>query len=180
MKPTRKEKRKEFVIAWTVLRIFAACLLWVNVLSAFAVNLLLDAVDGDVFQRFGVKRAAYQKYDKLLDSWWYVMIFVYLVLEVQRDNWWWILVGLFVYRMVGMVLFVLMNEEWLLSVFANYFTLVTFLVLVTPQVWGWDFLLPSPYPAVTVVIVTTLWREWLLHIAKWDLSNFLFGGRKWL
>ena len=154
-----------------VLRISAVSLMWWNVLFGFMVNGMLDAIDGDILGRLGVARSSYQKYDKLLDLWWYIAIFVYVVTRLEKNSIWWILVASFVIRTVGIALYTLTNKEWLLFVFPDVFNWLFFLVIASPMLFkftGFNF-----YLILSGLIAFTLWREWALHIEKIDMTHFL-------
>lgn len=146
--------------------------MWWNVLYGFLANGLLDAVDGDILAEAGVPRNWYQKYDKLLDNWWYVAIFVYTVLYLPRDFIWYVLVVSFFVRIFGSLLFTFTNKEWLLFVFPGLFNWLFFFRIAFPFVFTQNMTVTLFF--LGVLSVFTLWREWQLHIAKIDMTHFLF------
>lgn len=172
------KKAKPFVIFWTGIRIAAVFLLWWNFLVAVVVNFVLDAVDGDILSKFRIKRGWYQKYDKYLDDWWYVVLFVYMLMNVERGLVFTILVYLFVWRMIGSLLFEFTNWEWLLMFFPNVFNFGVILWVLMPGL----FSLVGAWWVFGGLLVFTLVREWMLHISKIDMTHFLLPflpAKKW-
>ena len=165
-------KYKKFALVIdAALRISAVSLMWWNIFFSFLVNGLLDAIDGDVLARLGVARESYQKYDKLLDFWWQIAIFVYVATKFEKNYIFWVLVVFFALRMLGVALFTITNKEWLLFAFPNLFNGLFFLAIVLPGLFRpMDFRF---YIVLSCLMVFTLWKEWALHVEKIDMTHFL-------
>jgi hypothetical protein len=171
----RKSKKKAglFVASWTVIRILAVFLLWWNVILGFIINILLDAVDGDIIERFKVNQAWYERWDKLLDLWFYAVLafFIYST-QPRTEIWYWMLL-FFAYRMIGTILFTAFKKEWLLLIFPNIFTGLFLINFLFPTISSWNFIFPSPYPLLIILIVFGLIKESWIHVLKIDLTDLL-------
>jgi len=143
---------------------------------ALLFSFFLDAIDGDLLETFvGLKRMTYQKYDKLLDSWWLFFVMIYL-LQVDAPHLGWYLF-LFLYRMFGVLIMMVRDEEWLLFVFPNVFESVFAVFLFFPSWIEWKlFSVPAPATIVFALTILALVREYWLHVADrdlFDLKKFL-------
>ena len=155
-------------------------LLWVNVLWGFLINIVIDAVDGDIMQRLGCKRDWYQRWDKRLDMWFYVFLLVYGWLNFKEIWFLKLFLLTFLWRLVGELMFELSGKEWLLLVFLNIFSELFLLRAVFGGVFSFNFLLPGPWPAIIGLLLYGLVKEWWIHVGKIDLTDLLTGKRhKW-
>jgi hypothetical protein len=181
MLPRTSVNKKLFIIAWTLLRIIAVLLLWWNLVIGFAINILLDAVDGDILERLKIKRSWYQKWDKILDYWFYCALLVY---ALQYFSWRVILLLLFffVLRTIGLLLFTYTKHEWLLFIFPNIFSELFIIYVIFPKAFEISWLIPAPWPLIIGLMFVCLIKEWWIHIAKIDLTNLLFSRsrKRWL
>lgn len=81
-------------------------------------NFVLDTVDGDLLLPLGLADGTYQPIDKLAD--W--ATYIGMAVAAWRFRWSirrWIW-GLFAFRSIGQVLFLVSGAEWWLFVFGNY------------------------------------------------------------
>jgi hypothetical protein len=168
----KNTKARFWIILDIILRLFAVSLMWWNVLWGFLINGFLDDIDGDILAAAGVKRKWYQRYDKILDTWWCVAIYVYSLLYLQRDLLWNILIISIMFRFIGSVLFILTNKEWILMAFPSIFNWIFFLIIIYP---GSIYLNENIiYSILALLIIFAFWKEWKLHITKIDMTHFIF------
>jgi len=152
-------------------------------------NFILDGIDGDLLIPLGLPDAIYQPVDKLADWATYVAIVV-----VGYRNAWptkRLMLGLFLFRSVGQVAFLLTGNELLLAAFPNFLEpvfLVTVSILAYDRVirrlpdWqerGFATLYRHRWLIGTLIVIYKLQDEYFTHIANVDRSEFiqqLFGG----
>jgi len=176
----KSSKKKETLWRWwSLLRLLAVGWVWINPLVGILVNTLLDAVDGDMFERIGFKRDVYEKWDKWMDLVFLISIVMYAVWYWQRDVVWYVFMLVFGWRVFGQVLYGLVGKEWLLMVFPNMVTGLFIVKMVTPGLLDVDFFVLAPWPILGVLMVYALFKEWWLHVAKLDISDMVFGGGLW-
>ena len=152
-------------------------------------NFVLDAVDGDLLVPLGLLDAAYQPIDKLSDWATYVAI----VIVAYRDAWptFRLMFGLFVFRSVGQLGFLVTSNEWFLAAFPNFLEpvfLVTVSILAFQRAvrhhpdWkdrGFAILHRHRWLIGTVIVIYKIQDEYFTHIANVDRSDWLrslFGG----
>jgi hypothetical protein len=140
-------------------------------------NYVLDSIDGDVLLELGLSEETYQTIDKAADFYSYlIMLIVGLRWRIRT-----LIVLLFVYRIVGQLLFFKTRKEIIFVAFPNF---------LEPLVLAYTFLLwrskgseERAYAAYrnhlgliwTLIIAYKLWNEWYLHYANIDLSSRVFG-----
>jgi hypothetical protein len=156
-------------------------------------NFVLDGVDGDLLIPLGVPNDVYQPLDKLTDWPTYVAI----VVVAYRNHWPTrrLMLGLFLFRSVGQVGFLVTGNELLLALFPNFLEPV-FLVTVSILAWkravnrlpdwqaqGFATLHRHRWLIGTVIVVYKLQDEYFTHVANVDRSELvqellerLFGG----
>ena len=146
-------------------------------------NFLLDGFDGDLLIPLGLPNEVYQPVDKLTDWLTYLCIVV-----VGFRNAWPIrllLLGLFVFRSVGQVAFLITGNELLLAFFPNFLEplfLVTVTILAYERVvrrlpdWqsrGFAVLDRFRWPIGIVIVAYKLTDEWITHVGNIDRSELL-------
>ena len=152
-------------------------------------NFVLDSVDGDFLVPLGMLDEAYQPIDKLAD--W--VTYVAIVVVAYRNRWPTkrLMLGLFLFRSVGQVGFLVTGNELLLAAFPNF---LEPLFLVTASILAWErvvrrysdwqergFAILHRYRWLigTLIVVYKLQDEYFTHVANIDRSEFfqqLFGG----
>jgi hypothetical protein len=159
-----------FVSLWTFLRITAVITIWTwDPFLGSLLNIFLDAIDGHIFEYFGLKRDTYEIYDKWLDLWFYFALALFTYQNLQNSPFYILLIVLFMIRLIGVLLFAKLNKEWLLFAFPNLFEPV-FLVVVGFSHW----LTPQGTPLVLgIIFVTKMIMEWWIHLAKLDLTSLI-------
>jgi len=144
-------------------------------------NFVLDSIDGDLLIPLGLADAVYQPVDKLAD--W--ATYVAMVVVGYRRAWpiRRLLLGLFLFRSVGQVGFLLTGNELLLAVFPNFLEplfLVTASILAWERVvrrrrdWenrGFAVLRRHRWLIGVLIVVYKLQDEYFTHVANVDRST---------
>jgi hypothetical protein len=146
-------------------------------------NFFLDGVDGDLLIPLGLPNDVYQPLDKIADWTTYVAI----VVVAYRNAWPTkrLMLGLFLFRSVGQIGFLVTERELLLAAFPNFLEPV-FLVTVSILAWervirrlpdwqarGFAVLHRHRWLIGTLIVVYKLQDEYFTHIANIDRSDFL-------
>jgi hypothetical protein len=176
MKKNKKGYRL-FVSFWTLLRIVAVITLWIwHPFWGALLNIIIDAVDGHMFESFGVKRNTYEVYDKWLDLWFYIALFVFVIQKLNGSPYYLILIILFFVRLIGILSYAKLNKEWLLFTFPNLFEPVFLVVVGFPQIFSiWGKL-----NVFLIIFVLKMFIEWWIHLAKLDFTSLVLGKpTKW-
>jgi hypothetical protein len=152
-------------------------------------NLVLDSVDGDLLIPLGLEPAVYQLLDKSTD--W--LTYVAMVSVGFRSRWpiRWLLLGLFAFRSIGQVTFLLTENEIVLALFPNFLEPL-FLVTATLLAWNrsvrhradwreraFGTLHRHRWVIGLLIVLYKLVDEWITHIGNIDRSDLvrrLLGG----
>jgi hypothetical protein len=156
-------------------------------------NFALDGIDGDLLIPLGLPDEIYQPVDKISD--W--VTYVAIVIVGYRNQWpiKRLMLGLFIFRSVGQVAFLLTEEELFLALFPNFLEPL-FLVTATILAWqrvirrlpdwfdrGFAVLDRYKWPIGILIVLYKLLDEWFTHVANIDRSEWLqqlfeglFGG----
>ena len=152
-------------------------------------NFLLDGFDGDILIPLGLPNETYQPVDKLTD--W--LTYVAIVIVAYRNTWptKQLMLGLFAFRSIGQVAFLITGNELMLALFPNFLEplfLVTVSILAFQRVarrapdWqarGFAILHRHRWPIGIVIVLYKLQDEWITHVGNIDRSDLLrqlFGG----
>jgi len=145
-------------------------------------NFFLDGIDGDLLVPLGLPDAIYQPVDKVSD--W--VTYLAIVVVAYRNEWPTkrLMLGLFLFRSIGQVGFLLTGNELLLAVFPNFLEPV-FLVTVSILAWeravrrlpdwqegGFAILHRHRWLVGTLIVIYKLQDEYFTHIANIDRSEF--------
>jgi hypothetical protein len=145
-------------------------------------NFFLDSFDGDLLVPLGLPNGTYQPVDKITD--W--VTYVAIVIVAYRDEWPTkrLMLGLFLFRSVGQVGFLLTGNELLLAVFPNFLEPL-FLVTVSMLAWeravrhrpdwrarAFGTLRRHRWLIGTLIVVYKLQDEYFTHVANVDRSEF--------
>jgi hypothetical protein len=152
-------------------------------------NFVLDGVDGDLLIPFGLDRAVYQLLDKSTD--W--LTYGAMVIVGFRARWpiRWLLLGLFAFRSIGQVAFLVTQDETVLALFPNFLEPV-FLLTATLLAWNREVRHRADWRERTfatlhrhrwvlglLIVLYKLADEWITHIGNIDRSDLvrrLLGG----
>ncbi len=143
-------------------------------LPAIIACLIVDGVDQTVFQRFTTMNLDwYQSYDKALDI--YYLVIAYLSTLRNWRNQWAFKVSRFLiyYRLIGVVLFELLDNRALLLVFPNTFEYFFIFYEAVRSRWN-----PLRFPdrlwtlaAAAIWIFIKLPQEYWIHVAQRDVTD---------
>ena len=145
-------------------------------LPAILAALVLDAADQTIFQQFtNLNLDGYQNYDKALDIFYLTIAFLAVyrnwtntsAINVARFLWY--------YRLIGVWLFEVFQQRWILFVFPNTFEY--FFIAYAAIRTQWD---PRRLTQRAVIgLAAFIWifiklpQEWWIHIAQNDFTDFM-------
>jgi hypothetical protein len=145
-------------------------------LPAILAALVIDAADQTIFQQFtDLNLDGYQNYDKALDIFYLTIAFLAVyrnwanttAINVARFLWY--------YRLVGVWLFEVFQERWILFIFPNTFEY--FFIAYVAVGTQWD---PRRLTHRAVIgLAAFIWifiklpQEWWIHIAQNDFTDFM-------
>jgi hypothetical protein len=146
-------------------------------------NFVLDSIDGDLLIPLGLADATYQPLDKVTD--W--LTYVAIVALAYRAAWpiRRLMLGLFLFRSVGQVGFLVTGNELLLAAFPNFLEplfLVTASILAYERVvrhrpdWraqGFATLHRHRWLLGTLIVASKLVDEFITHVADIDRTELL-------
>ncbi|MFA6016643.1 MAG: hypothetical protein WC744_00985 [Patescibacteria group bacterium] len=161
-----------------ILRVLSAPLIFVWPLPAIILSFFLDVIDIEFASRKVLTLSEYERYDKMLDLWWYfnAVIFSWLYLLDYKI----ILLILFVFRMIGNIIFIIKNDRKIFFAFPNFFENIFFLIFFSTYFKQLNFLLDKKYFYFSIAIVTVLkiFQEWWIHIARISIPEHFFGKKR--
>jgi hypothetical protein len=145
-------------------------------LPAILAALVLDAADQSIFQAFtDDPMEGYQTYDKALDVYYLAIAYISSMRNWSDPVAFQVSRFLYLYRLVGVTAFELLDQRWLLFVFPNTFEY--YFIAYEAIRTRWD---PRRLSAVAVVgIAAFIWvfiklpQEWWIHIAQLDFTDFM-------
>jgi len=145
-------------------------------LPAIVFSLVLDAADQTIFQQTtDLDLGNYQSYDKALDIYYLAIAYLSTIRNWKDPFAFGIAQFLWYYRLVGVVMFELTQERWVLLVFPNTFEYF-FIAYEAIRCW-WD---PTRLRHRQLVLMAGfIWvfiklpQEWWLHIAQNDFTDFM-------
>ena len=143
---------------------------------AIVFSLVIDAADQTIFQQFtNLNLDGYQNYDKALDIFYLTIAFLAVyrnwtnttAINVARFLWY--------YRLVGVWLFEVLQDRWLLFVFPNTFEYFFIAYVAIRTQWDPRRLRPRTVIglAAFIWIFIKLPQEWWIHIAQNDFTDFM-------
>jgi hypothetical protein len=141
------------------------------------VALIVDAVDQTVLATWTDvdtgENGPYQSYDKALDIYYLTVAYLAAMRNWKSEGAFKVARFLFLYRLVGVTLFELSDERWVLFVFPNTFEYFFIAYEVVRLRWdptristrGWVLI------AAAIWIFVKLPQEWWIHIAQLDFTD---------
>jgi hypothetical protein len=163
-----------------LVRIVAAPLILIWPTTAIILSLFLDIIDADLAYKVITKKQ-YQLIDKILDSWVYVfeLILAWAVLPDFR----FLLMGLFVWRTIGLMIFLKLRNRKILLIFGNFFENVFFLLYFASVFKSLNFILLNPIYfnlGMAFAFMSKIFHEWFIHVADLSIREDIFRSkRKW-
>lgn len=148
-----------------LIRLTLAPLIFIWPTITVILSFLLDAIDGDIAAHY-VSKDRYQTIDKTVDFWVYIFEMTYAWVNFEQFKF--LLLGLFLWRLAGMILFYITSNRRLFIVFGNYFESVFFVIFfgfTKPPVF---------YFAIVLVSLIKLFQEWFIHVADLSVREDIF------
>jgi hypothetical protein len=145
-------------------------------LPAILGALVLDAADQTIFQMVtDDPLPGYQSYDKALDIYYLAIAYISTMRMWRSPVAFNISRFLYLYRLVGVLLFELLDKRWLLLVFPNTFEY--FFIVYEAIRTRWNPLRLSATAlvgtAAFIWVVIKLPQEWWIHVAQLDFTDFM-------
>jgi hypothetical protein len=151
-----------------VVRLFAALIIFRLPLLGGILSVILDFGDLNFLEKYDPSSLVnYQLYDKMLD-------FFYLSLEMYVAFRWKnlllkrALIALYIYRLIGTVLFEMTNDPFILVIFPNVFEWFFLVVLCLGKLRVKDSLYSKKVVLTLVIVlfIPKVFHEYLLHVNK--------------
>lgn len=168
----------DLIIFWVIviLRILIPLTIPRFPLPGVIAALVLDAIDQTLFQSLtNLELDGYQGYDKALDIYYLAIAYIatlrnwtnYAAVRISRF--------LFYYRLVGVVLFELLQIRWLLLIFPNVFEYFFIFYEVVRLRWNPRRLSGRALlmAAALIWIVIKLPQEYWIHVAQLDVTDMV-------
>lgn len=163
-----------------LVRIILAPLILVWPTPAIILSLLLDIFDAD-FAHHVISKKQYQMADKILDSW--VLVFELILSWQVLPEYKLLLTILFVWRMIGLTVFLKSSNRHVLLVFGNFFESVFFVLYFATVFPSLNFILGNQSifnAAIALAFLSKIFHEWFIHVAELSIREHLFRSkRKW-
>jgi hypothetical protein len=145
-------------------------------LPAIVAALVIDAADQTIFQQLtNLNLDGYQNYDKALDIYYLTIAFLAVYRNWTNTTAIHVAQFLWYYRLVGVLLFEILQYRWLLFVFPNTFEY--FFIAYEAVRTQWDprrLTRRAVYTTAAFIwIVIKLPQEWWIHIAQNDFTDFM-------
>jgi hypothetical protein len=139
-------------------------------------NFILDTIDGDILIPLGLDDSPYQLIDKIAD--W--ATYVGMAIAAWRFKWnirkW--IYGLFAFRSIGQLLFLIFKNELLLFYFPNFLEplfLIYATILFFKKASGHVIYLKYKWLVWIFVFLYKMQDEYITHVANVDRSELIKG-----
>ncbi|KQS99316.1 hypothetical protein [Cellulomonas sp. Leaf395] len=143
-------------------------------LPAILAALVIDGIDQTVFATFtDLSLENYQSYDKALDIYYLTVAYLSVLRNWRNPFAVGVAAFLWYYRLVGVLLFELTGERWLLMVFPNTFEYFFIAIEVVRTRWDASRLSKAAFlwTAGLIWVVIKLPQEWWIHVAQLDFTD---------
>ncbi len=163
-----------------ILRFIFAPLIFIWPLTSIIVSFLLDVIDIEFASRGVTTLHEYENIDKIFDLWWYVLSLLYSYFKLNQ--WFGFLLILFLFRLVGDIIFFLKGDRKILMFFPNFFENSFFLFFFSNYFYGINFLIKPEnlYFSLILIFMIKIVQEWWVHWAQISIPEDFFGKkRKW-
>lgn len=139
------------VLGIIFLRLTAPFLILRMPLLGVALCSLLDLYDFEILGVFG----SYQSIDKVLDL-YYLSFCLYVSLSWKDTIARTLSIGLFVYRLIGVIVLILTRQEWVLLIFPNIFEMLFLFYMLYVKIGKNTQLFTSWMSTIPVLIIITI------------------------
>ena len=154
-----------------VLRLIFGPFIFISPIISTLVIFILDGFDGEIIKRSGYARHEYSIYDKIMDYWWYIWIFIFILYtDVPVKN---LFIFLFLYRTFGQLLYLLYQKGIIFFLFPNVFESLFYYYLVANILHQEQFFFAQPLLTYIIIALTILKlaQEYIIHIRLMNLSG---------
>lgn len=121
-----KNKKQFGLILVILIRVLSSFLVFWKPIEAIFLSFFLDIIDGTILAYYGWKREEYHRIDKPLDFFHYVL----LLIVAMNTSVFFIALLLFIFRMIGHVLFEFSKDDRVFILFPNIFEYYLLLHLI--------------------------------------------------
>lgn len=139
--------------------------------------LVIDAADQTIFQQLtDLNLDNYQSYDKALDIYYLSLAYLSTLRNWANPFHANVMTFLWYYRLVGVLVFELTHERWILLVFPNTFEYVFICYEVVRVAWNPAVHISHRgmiYLTAFIWIFVKLPQEWWIHVAQNDFTDFM-------
>lgn len=160
-----------------ILRILVAPSIFVWPLLSIILSVFLDLIDADFAHKIMSKKL-YQLIDKNLDLWWFINIIIYVFINIPEYKIY--LLFLFIYRLIGQLIYYFSKNRKVLLFFPNFFEWVFILIFFGKNYFP-SILEGKIYVLILIIIfIVKIFQEWFLHTANLSIrEDFLKIKRSW-
>lgn len=162
----------------TILRIILPLAIFRSPLFVVVAITFLDAIDVEFASRKVLTRNGYQRIDKCLDTWWYLVAlsFSYFFL----NQYFIFLAILFGFRIVGLFVFIIKEDRRVLFFTPNLFENAFFLFFLANHFPTLNFLIHGTalYKSLLAVFILKMIQEYWIHIAQISIPEHIFGKKR--
>lgn len=137
--------------------------------------IIADNFDVVILDFLGVKEfAPYNRVDKFLDTYFY-LIAGYTILFWKNTFAKRVGIFLFVYRLIGVVIYELTDLRFLLFVFPNLFIFFYMYYLIYMKIFKKEPFVNwvQAVPALTMLLILKLMHEYMLHVAQFPIYQWI-------
>lgn len=169
---------KWLYFASSALRILLPLIVFIFPLFVTIFVSFLDAIDIEFASRRVVTKSRYQQIDKLLDTWWYflALLFSYIYL----NQYFTFLLILFIYRIFGLLIFLISNNRKILFLTPNLFENVFFLFFFANYFHNLNYLIRGDtlYFSLSIAFLLKIFQEYWIHVAQISIPEDFFGKKR--
>jgi hypothetical protein len=158
-----------------LLRLVCAPLIFVWPLPAIILSVILDIIDGD-FACKVVSKTKYQLIDKNLDLWWFINIIIFVFIRYPQYKL--LLSILFVYRLIGQLMFNYSNNRKYLVLFPNFFEWIFFLIFLGKNYFPNIIVGQNFYVYIIFICTIKIFQEWFLHVGDYSIKEIIFKKKR--
>lgn len=155
--------------------IVPSIMLWFPLFGLWG-NFVLDVIDGDILLALGMEENVYQVVDKFADLISYIFMLILGIRWGIKNT----VIVLFVYRLIGQILFFITGNEIYFFLFQNFLEplmLIYVLLILMKKSENKAFIVYRKH-IILIWIGIFLYKflnEWYLHYANIDISLIIFG-----
>lgn len=169
---------KYFYFIIILFRVLMAPLIFIFPFQSVILSFFLDVIDIEFASRRVITLDQYEKNDKIFDLWWYAFCLFYSFFYLK--HWFNFLLILFLYRLVGDVIFFVKGHRKIFMLFPNFFENVFFLLFFSNLFESLSFLISKNNFFISIIAVSLIkiFQEWWIHWAQISIPEDFFGKKR--